>query len=275
MRMFQTAALFAAVALAVPATSDAQAPRAAAAQPASAASTAAEPIFKAVRGVLSGDRAKETVAYMDRFVRWPGNPGFDSSIAHVVQRLDAAGYVEQSRARPTDRLTYRVERYPMANPAWEPVDAVVRLNGGTVLEFATNRNMLATNSFSTPAGGVTAQLVRVPAVTAAALDSLDLRGKFVMADGRLSQLFTEAVVRRGALGVLAYSMPAYTQPERNTRSIQFTSIPHDTARRAWGIALSSDARRRLVDALARGPVTLNVTTRSRFIAPATELAVVA
>ena len=38
-----------------------------------------------VRGRFSGERALETVAFMDRYVRWPGNAGFDSKIgrAHV------------------------------------------------------------------------------------------------------------------------------------------------------------------------------------------------
>jgi len=239
--------------------------------------------FAAVRPLLSGGRAKETVAYMEKFVRWPGNPGFDSSIAHVAAHLAAAGYVEQSQARATDRLTYRVERYPMTTPAWEPLGATVRLatagagsmRAAPVLDFATNRNMLATNSFSTPPGGVTAELVKVSAATPAGLDSANVAGKIVMVDGRIGQLFTEAVVRRGAIGVLAYSMPAYTQPEKNTRSIQFSSIPYDSARKAWGIMLSFDARRQLLEALKLGTVRLTVETRSRFIAPATELAVVA
>ncbi len=239
--------------------------------------------FAAVRPLLSGGRAKETVAYMEKFVRWPGNPGFDSSIAHVAARLAAAGYVEQSQARATDRLTYRVERYPMTTAAWEPLGATVRLataGAGSmrevpVLDFATNRNMLATNSFSTPPAGVTAELVRVPAATPAALDSANVAGKIVMVDGRIGQLFTEAVVRRGAVGVLAYSMPVYTQPEKNTRSIQFSSIPYDSTRKAWGIMLSFDARRQLLEALKSGTVRLTVETRSRFIAPATELAVIA
>ena len=239
--------------------------------------------FAAVRPLLSGGRAKETVAYMEKFVRWPGNPGFDSSIAHVAARLAAAGYVEQSQARATDRLTYRVERYPMTTAAWEPLGATVRLatagagsmREAPVLDFATNRNMLATNSFSTPAGGVTAELVRVPAATPAALDSANVAGKIVMVDGRIGQLFTEAVVRRGAVGVLAYSMPVYTQPEKNTRSIQFSSIPYDSTRKAWGIMLSFDARRQLLEALKSGTVRLTVETRSRFIAQATELAVIA
>lgn len=238
----------------------------------------ADQYFAVVRPVLSGARAKETVAYMEKFVRWPGNPGFDSSIAHVAARLTAAGYVDQTSAKPTDRLTYRIERYPMTTSAWEPLDASVRIAGRTgtpILAFATNRNMLATNSFSTAAGGVDAELVRVDAVTPAALDAANVAGKIVLADGRIGQLFTEAVVKRGAVGVMAYSMPAYTQPEKNTRSIQFSGIGFDSTKKTWGIVLSFDARRQLNAALAAGPVRLHVETKSHFVHPATELAIVA
>jgi hypothetical protein len=58
-----------------------------------------------VRSLYSGERALETVAFLDKFVRWPGNVGFDSSIAHVASRLAAAGYIEEAKAKPTDRLT--------------------------------------------------------------------------------------------------------------------------------------------------------------------------
>ena len=260
--------------------------RAAAAATATAATAAtaaasggiADGYFAAVRPALSGVRAKETVAYMDKFVRWPGNPGFDSSIAHVAARLAAAGYVEQSAANPTDRLTYRIEKYPMATPAWEPLDALVRIvgtSGAPVLAFATNRNMLATNSFSTADGGIDAELVHVDAITPAALDAANVAGKIVLADGRIGQLFTEAVVKRGAVGVMAYSMPAYTQPEKNTHSIQFSGIGFDSTKKTWGIVLSFDARRQLNAALAAGPVRLHVETKSHFVNPATELAIVA
>lgn len=248
--------------------------------------------FAAVRPVLSGARAMETVAYLDRFVRWPGNPGFDSSIAHVAGRLAAAGYVEQSVARPTDRLTYRVERYPMTGPAWEPLSASVLLAGfgpqsayrtrtghPPILDFATNRNMVATNSFSTPAGGVDAEVVRVepgtPAALGAALDAAHVAGKIVMADAAAGRLFTEAVVKRGAIGVFAYAMPAYTQPQKNTHSIQFTSIPYDSAKQSWAILLSYDARGQLFDVLREGPVRVHVAIATRFVSPATELAIVA
>ncbi len=245
-----------------------------------AAAPAASPsrsIFGAVAPRYSGPRAKETVALLDRFVRWPGNRGFDASIDHLADRLERAGYVREDKATPTARLTYRIERYPMANPAWEPVAASVEIVGqpGAVLQLSTNRNMLATNSWSTPDTGIVAELVDVRRATPAALDSAAVAGKIVLADVGASRLFAEAVLKRGAVGVMGYTMPAYTQPEKNTRSIQFGGIPYDTTRRAWGMALSFDAQQRLRTALAAGPVRLRVRTNVTWTPNAVERAVVA
>ncbi len=231
----------------------------------------------------AGDSAFATVAFLDQFVRWPGNRGFDASIDHIAARLEAAGYVPESRAAAGARLTYRVERYPMAAPAWEPLSATLSIVGedAPVLDFATNRNMLATNSFGTPAAGITAELVDAGGGTAAELDAANVRGKVVMADVGVSRLFTEAVVRRGAVGVLGYALPAYLQPERNRTSIQFGGVARDTSARAWGIALSFAARERLRRALAgataRGgaPVRVQVRADVRWTSPAVERAVIA
>lgn len=235
------------------------------------------PLAELVRPRYSGDRAFETVAFLDRFVRWPGNRGFDASIAHIAERLEAAGYVREDRAAAGSALTYRIERYPMAAPAWEPLDASLTIEGDRepVLRFATNRNMLATNSFATPAGGVTAELVDAGNGTGAELDAANVRGKVVLATTSVGRLFTEAVVRRGAVGVLGYALPAYLQPEKNRTSIQFGSIPRDTVARAWGIALSTDARDRLRAALARGPVRVQVRTDVAWTPDAVEQAVIA
>lgn len=268
---FHAAAFVAAVLLSLPLSAQARNTAPAAAPTATAA------LAELVRPRYSGERAHETVAYLDQYVRWPGNRGFDASIAHIVARLESAGYVREDRAVPGTVLTYRVERYPMPNPAWEPLDASVTIVGArdATLRFATNRNMLATNSYSTPAGGVTAALVDAGGGTATELDAADVRGKIVMADLPVGRLFTEAVVRRGALGVLGYSLPAYLQPEKNRTSIQFGSVPRDTTARAWGIALSTAARAQLRDALARGPVQLHVHADVAWTPDAVEQAVVA
>ena len=180
------------------------------------------------------------------------------------------------------RLTYRVERYPMTAPAWAPIDASLSIEGDAepLLRFATNRNMLATNSNSTPAGGVTAELVDAGRGTAAELATLDVRGKVVFAEAGAGRVFAEAVLKRGAIGVIGYALPAYLQPEKHRRSIQFGSVTRDTTSTGWGIQLSYEAHERLRAALTRAttagtPLRVHVSTTVEWTPNAVEQAVVA
>ena len=164
----------------------------------------------------------------------------------------------------------------MRQPAWEPVDATVTIlrDSAPVLRFATNRNMLAISSYSTPDTGVVARLVDVGKGTAADYDRAPVRGAIVLVDANVGRAFAEAVQKRGAVGVLAYNMPAYTQPETHRHSIQFGSIPYDSIHKSWGIALSRDAVDRLRAAIARGKVRVRVRTQARMY-PSEELTLVA
>ncbi len=232
--------------------------------------------FSLIRPVFDGQKAYDQVAFMDQYFRWPGNTGFNASIRRVEQTLVAAGYVEQSKAKPGDALTYRIEHRPIKSPAWEPVDASVTIVGerAPVLRFATNRNMLAIMSFSTPDTGAVAELVDVGKGAPADFDKAAVRGKIVLADGNVGRAFGEAVQKRGALGVLTYGMPAYTQPEKNTHSIQFGSIAYDSAAKSWGIPLSFDAVTKLRGALAKGPTRVRVVSKSKMY-PSDEMTLVA
>jgi hypothetical protein len=222
-------------------------------------------LFEAVRPAYSGERALSTVAFVEQRWRWPGNRPFDESIDHVADQLRAAGYVDEKAAKTGDRLTFRIEQRPMSNPAWEPLDASLTIVGAStsLLRFATNRNMLAVSSASTPADGVEADVVSVGRGDSGAFDRVPLTGKIVFGEMPVGRLSNEAR-KRGAIGVLAYAMPAYTQPETHRTSIQFSSIPADADGKAWGLLLSYDAREALVRALAAGPVRVRVMTRSRF-----------
>ena len=222
-------------------------------------------LFALVRAEYSGDRARSTVGFVEHFFRVPGNTGFNASIDSVIGVLRAAGYVEEQRATPSDRLTYRVETYPMSGPTWEPEDASLSIVGqaAPLLRFATNRNMIAINSHSTAPEGVEGDLVFVGRGTPAILDSIGVAGKIVFGEASIAALYREAVVRRGALGVLAYGMPAYTKPETHTTSIQFSSIPADSSARRWGIQLSYAARQALHAALRAGPVRVRAMTRTK------------
>ena len=233
-------------------------------QPNTPASIAA--LFKLTRPELSGEKAKDVVVFMDQWFRWPGNTGFDRSLDHVEGILRTAGYVKEDSAPPNAKLTYRIETRPLSGLAWDPTDASITIEGQSapLMKWSTNRNMLAINSFSTPEAGVVGELVDAGKGTAAELDKANVKGKLVFADGRLGQLFTEAVVKRGALGVLAYSMPAYTQPDKYRNSVQFTSIGFDSTKKSFGIALSKNGIDGLRAALAKGPAQLRVKVKSHF-----------
>jgi aminopeptidase YwaD len=228
------------------------------------------------RSSFSGANAYEQVAFMDQYFRWPGNTGFNASIHRIEGILKSSGYVEESAARRGEVLTYRIEHRPMRQPAWEPLDASVTIEGETtpVLRFATNRNMVAIGSYSTGDTGVVARLVDAGKGTPAEYDRAPVRGAIVLVDANVGRAFSDAVQKRGALGVLAYNMPAYTQPETHRHSIQFGSIPYDSMHKAWGIALSRDAVDRLRGALARGETRVRVRTQVRMH-PSDELTLVA
>jgi aminopeptidase YwaD len=232
--------------------------------------------FNLVRPAFSGQRAYDQVAFMDQYFRWPGNTGFNASIHRVEGILKAAGYIEEATAKPGDFLTYRIEHRPLRQPAWEPEDASVTIVGEStpILSFASNRNMLAIGSFSTPDSGVVAEVVDVGTGNSAEYDRSPVAGKIVLSDGNVGRAFTEAVVKRGAVGVLTYGMPAYTQPDIHTHSIQFGSVPYDTVSKSWGIPMSRDAVTRLRAALAAGPVMARVRTQVKMY-PSDELTLVA
>jgi aminopeptidase YwaD len=223
---------------------------------------------------FSGDLAFETVAFMDQFVRWPGNRGFDASVHHIAERLAEAGFVREDEAPDNAPLTYRIERYPMDAPAWEPLGASVTIAGSSepVLDFATNRNMLDRSSHSTEPGGVEAELVDIAGHSD--VDCAEVRGHIVLTDGSASGVFRRAVRECGALGVLGYALPDYLQPEKNQESIQFGSIPY-SEEPAWAISLSFAAHQKLRVALSAGPVRVNVETEVEWRPGADELTVVA
>ena len=232
--------------------------------------------FQLARAEYSGDRAKELVAYMGGWFRVPGNTAFDASLDRVVTQLRAAGYVLEDSTKKNQRLTYRIEKRPMRNPAWDVVDASLTIVGDKtpLLRLATNLNMLAINSYSTPDSGIVAEVVDVGKATPAEYDAAKVAGKIVLADGGVSQVFAEAVQKRGAIGVLTYRMPAYTKPEINRSSIQFSSIPYDSVRKTWGMPISHGAIESLRAALAKGPVRVRVMTKTKLF-PSVERTVVA
>ncbi len=235
-----------------------------------------EKCYTDLRSEFSADNTHKTTAFVEQRWRLAGNKGFDESIYYVEKILKDAGYKKEVIGEADGPLTYRIETRKMKRPTWEPVNATLSIQGEftSVLQFATNRNMIATYSASTPAGGITAELIDLGKGKKEDFEGKDLTGKIVLAEAGAFQLYKQAIAK-GAVGVLAYSLPKYTQPEKNVNSIQFQSISYaDSLSQKWAIMLSYQAKEKLKAALAKGIVMITVKIETK-IYKADELTLVA
>ncbi|MFD0795944.1 M28 family peptidase [Maribacter chungangensis] len=218
--------------------------------------------FDIIRPAFMGNLAYETTEYVAQFWRVAGNTGFNKSVYWIAEHLEKAGYVLEDKATTADRLTYRMETRAMEHPTWEPVSASLQIAGeGTPLLVSdSNPNMTYLNSASTPKEGVTAEVIHLK--NASELSKYKVKGKIVYIAASARRLVQE-LMNQGALGVITYNNPDYLQPEKNTTSIQFRSLPPDLDSRFWGIALSYAAKKRLESALAKGKleVLVNIQTK--------------
>jgi hypothetical protein len=231
--------------------------------------------------ILSGDKAFATVDYVQGFYRNPASRGFDASIDTVLHLLLSAGYVPQEVAAPKDRLIYRMESRPSSGLAWSPLAASITLAGRArpLEEWATNHDMLASNSWSTPPGGIDAEIVNVGGGTDAELDRAEVKGKIIYSEapggggrggrggGGATQGIVQRAYARGAVGaLLGERLPAYNQQEKNRTAINFQSNaqPYDPATKVFVIKVSLAARDTLNTALARGPVRAHVVAQTVF-----------
>ncbi len=230
--------------------------------------------FDVLNKEFTGDLAFETTSFVEKYWRVVGNTGFNKSVYRIAEQLEKAGFVNEDKATKKDILTYRIEKRPLKKPTWESVNAIVEIEGENtpLLQHSTNRNMIALNSYSTPKEGVVAEVIYVKDLNT--IKTLDVKGKIVFVETSPYRVFNEAIVKGGAVGLISYSNPKYLQPEKNTTSIQFRSIPLNKNVKSWGIAMSYEAKEKLKAKLLKGKVSLKVTIATN-IYPSEELTIIA
>ena len=135
-----------------------------------------------INNEFTGDLAFNTASFVEKYWRVVGNTGFNKSIYKIAEELEKTGFVLEENATENDILTYRIEKRPLKNPTWESVNAIVKIEGknDTLLQHATNRNMIALNSYSTPKDGVSAEVIYVRDLEK--IVDLDVKGKIVFAE---------------------------------------------------------------------------------------------
>ena len=224
---------------------------------------------------FSGDLAFETTSFVEKYWRVVGNTGFNKSIYKIAEELEKAGYILEENATEKDILTYRIEKRPLKKPTWESVNAHVEIEGEKgepLLAHASNRNMIALNSYSTPKGGILAEVIYIKDLKN--MSKIDIKGKIVFAETSPYSFYKAAIVDGKAAGIMTYNNPNYLQPEKNTTSIQFRSIPLDSIHKPWAIAMSFAAKERLKKSLEKGKTILNVKIETN-IYPSEELTIIA
>jgi aminopeptidase YwaD len=223
---------------------------------------------------FTGDLAFETTSFVEKYWRVVGNIGFNKSIYKIAKELEKVGYILEEKASEEEILTYRIEKRPLKKPTWEAVNALVSINNEKepLLQHASNRNMIALNSYSTPKEGILAEVIYIKDIKNIA--KIDVKGKIVFAETSPSRIYKAAIVAGKAAGIMTYNNPDYLQPEKNTTSIQFRSIPHDSIHKPWAIAMSFAAKERLKKSLEKGKTILNVKVETN-IYPSEELTIIA
>lgn len=218
--------------------------------------------FETVRPLFTGELAFSTTDYVADYWRVVGNTGFNNTVFLLADSLEASGFVLESEASTADRLTYRIERRPMSHHTWEPVSASLQIVGDTnpLLVSESNRNMTYLNSASTPIEGVQAEVVWIKSTEEFKFKGVS--GKIVYAENNVRSIYKMAL-EKGALGIISYDNPAYLQPEKNTTSIQFRSLPASDSSNFWGIAISFKARKELTRRMRDGKtqVLVNIKTK--------------
>ena len=222
----------------------------------------AERAYTAVKDRVDGQAAMEIVRFMDRYWRIAANPGFNASVDHIRDGLQAAG------------LAPRVDEFPTRGRGWDYETGTVAFadTGDVLLSRDRDRVSLCINSFSTPDGGIEAPLVDVGAGRPGDFEGRDVKGAVVLGSGPIGQLWQQAVKAGGAAGVISTSIAGYIRPDDPSAFrfpdqqdvFQWGSVPYDEGAKAFGFKASWRAAAAMRARLKRGPVTIKVTIHSTF-----------
>ncbi len=210
------------------------------------------------------------VSFMDQYWRIAGNPGFNASIDHIRDRLLSAGYHASGNAV----AVARVDEFGNTERGWDYRLGTVEIDGVSVrplLSRERDRVALAINSFSTPPGGLVARIVDVGTGRASDYEGKELKGAVVLGDAALSDLWQDAVKRRGAIGVISTEIAQYIRPrnppdmsDEQKDVLQWGSLPYDATVKGFGFKSSWRAANRIRERLKRGPVRVRVTVDASF-----------
>ncbi|HAI21433.1 MAG TPA: hypothetical protein DCM14_06015, partial [Clostridiales bacterium UBA8153] len=219
-------------------------------------------ILAAVKSELSGIRALRQVEAICAFHRIQASPGFREAAHYCHGELKAAGLDAEILSYPANTST-RYWSQPMFQE-WHCTGAELELlepERRRLAGYHEHKMSLIQRSAATPPGGVEAELVAVEkSDRPESYSGVEVKGKFVLADGDLTRTRSLAVEQHGALGLVTDRMSEFP-PVRHRMDIpdalQYTSFWWDAgATPCPGFVLSpktGESLRKLLKS-AQGPL---------------------
>lgn len=229
-------------------------------------------ILDAVRSEVSGVRALRFVEAICAFHRIQASPGFREAARYCHAELEEAGLETETLSYPaTAQAAYWSQ--PMFQE-WHCTGAELELiepERWRLASYHEHKMSLIQRSASTPPGGVEAELVAVEkSDRPESYTGVEVRGKFVLADGDIARTRSLAVEQHGALGLVTDRMAEFP-PIRHRMDIpdalQYTSFWWDAgATRCPGFVLSPKAGEKLRKLLksAKGPLKVRARVDASF-----------
>lgn len=224
-------------------------------------------ILDAVRSEVSGIRALRLVEAICAFHRIQASPGFREAARYCQAELAAAGLDAQILSYPANaHATYWSQ--PMFQE-WHCTGAELELiepERRRLASYHEHKMSLIQRSAATLPGGLEAELVAVEkSDRPESYAGVEVRGKFVLADGDLGRTRSLAVEEHGALGLVTDRMSEFP-PIRHRMDIpdalQYTSFWWDAgATRCPGFVLSPKSGENLRKLLKSAKSPLKVRAR--------------
>ncbi|MHC4606264.1 MAG: DUF4910 domain-containing protein [Planctomycetota bacterium] len=207
-------------------------------------------LVHAVCDTFSGSQAKREVEQLSQFHRIQASPGFHAAAKHVMARLKEIGVRTRMHRFPADgRKKYFTWTSPMG---WEGESATLELVKPEAKLLGSFPDVPCALTVHSKSADVEANVVDVETgATAAEYKGKNVRGKIVLVRGRPRSVFREAIVRRGAVGVLAYLPDRPEEPDM----IPYTAFWPDASearKLGFGFSLSRREALRLKSLLAAG-----------------------
>ncbi len=212
----------------------------------------------AARATVSGPRALAAVTEVARFHRIQASPGYDAAAAWLEARLrEVPGLHVERHELPADgRTRFRGAVMPegwWCDEAW----AELLADSGEAVRVADwSAAKLSLVQRSAPVDGTFEVVSAGDGTSAGDYEGLDVRGRVVLVSGNADRAHREAVVGRGAAGLLCDGRrlaPPVRTAEHDRDSLAYTSFWWQADEpRGWGFVLSPNAGAALRARLAAG-----------------------